>query len=105
MALAQGSGELIWWPYIVAKYGLTFLCLLIPACLLQYPLNVEIGSHRRYVWVRSDLAHFKKVKDAVEISIPKLTEMAIEQLAFEEDINIALDSELFWTSPAAADGL
>jgi hypothetical protein len=45
MALAQGSGELIWWPYLVAKYGLTFLCLLIPACLLQYPLNVEIGRY------------------------------------------------------------
>ena len=29
----------------VAKYGLTFLCLLIPACLLQYPLNVEIGRY------------------------------------------------------------
>ena len=45
MALAQGSGELIWWPYIIAKYGLTFLFLLIPACLLQYPLNVEIGRY------------------------------------------------------------
>jgi Mn2+/Fe2+ NRAMP family transporter len=45
MALAQGSGELIWWPYTVAKYGLTFLFLLIPACLLQYPLNVEIGRY------------------------------------------------------------
>jgi len=45
MALAQGSGELIWWPYMVAKYGLTFLCLLIPACLLQYPLNIEIGRY------------------------------------------------------------
>lgn len=45
MALAQGSGELIWWPYIVAKYGLTFLFLLIPACLLQYPLTVEIGRY------------------------------------------------------------
>ncbi len=45
MALAQGSGELIWWPYIIAKYGLTFLCLLIPACLLQYPLNYEIGRY------------------------------------------------------------
>ena len=45
MALAQGSGELIWWPYMVAKYGLTFLCLLIPACLLQYPINVEIGRY------------------------------------------------------------
>ncbi|MCI0653376.1 MAG: Nramp family divalent metal transporter [Methylococcaceae bacterium] len=45
MALAQGSGELIWWPFLIAKYGLTFLCLLIPACLLQYPLNIEIGRY------------------------------------------------------------
>ncbi len=45
MALAQGSGELIWWPYIIAKYGLTFLCLLVPACLLQYPLNYHIGAY------------------------------------------------------------
>jgi hypothetical protein len=45
MALAQGSGELIWWPYLIAKYGLTFLCLLVPACLLQYPINVEIGRY------------------------------------------------------------
>jgi hypothetical protein len=45
MALAQGSGELIWWPYIIAKYGLTFLCLLIPACLLQFPLSYEIGRY------------------------------------------------------------
>jgi len=45
MALAQGSGELIWWPYIVAKYGLGFLWLLIPACLLQFPLNYAIGSY------------------------------------------------------------
>jgi WS/DGAT/MGAT family acyltransferase len=28
------------------------------------PLNVEIGSHRRYAWVRSDLDHFKRVKNA-----------------------------------------
>lgn len=45
MALAQGSGELIWWPYLVAKYGLTFLCLLIPACLLQVPINYAIGNY------------------------------------------------------------
>lgn len=45
MALAQGSGELIWWPYLIAKYGLTFLCLLIPACLLQYPVTTEIGRY------------------------------------------------------------
>ncbi len=45
MALAQGSGELIWWPYLIAKYGLAFLFLLLPACLLQYPLNYQIGSY------------------------------------------------------------
>ncbi len=45
MALAQGSGELIWWPYLVAKYGLGFLFLLIPACFLQYPLNFQIGHY------------------------------------------------------------
>lgn len=45
MALAQGSGELIWWPYLIAKYGLTFLFLLLPACLLQFPLIYEIGRY------------------------------------------------------------
>jgi len=45
MALAQGSGELIWWPYIIAKYGLTFLFLLLPACLLQFPVIYEIGRY------------------------------------------------------------
>lgn len=45
MALAQGSGELIWWPYMIAKYGLTFLSLLIPACLLQFPITLEIGRY------------------------------------------------------------
>ncbi len=45
MALAQGSGELIFWPYIIAKYGLTFLFLLLPACLLQVPIIYEIGRY------------------------------------------------------------
>jgi hypothetical protein len=45
MALAQGSGELIWWPYIIAKYGLSFLFLLLPACLLQFPVTYEIGRY------------------------------------------------------------
>lgn len=45
LALAQGSGELIWWPYLIAKYGLAFLFLLIPACLLQLPLNYHIGNY------------------------------------------------------------
>jgi Mn2+/Fe2+ NRAMP family transporter len=41
-ALAQGSGELIWWPFLTAKYGAAFLGLLIPASLLQYWVNLEI---------------------------------------------------------------
>lgn len=41
-ALAQGSGELIWWPYLTAKYGAAFLGILIPASLLQYWINLEI---------------------------------------------------------------
>ena len=45
MALAQGSGELIWWPFIVAKYGLAFLFLLVPACVLQFPLTFKIGRY------------------------------------------------------------
>jgi Mn2+/Fe2+ NRAMP family transporter len=45
MALAQGSGELIWWPYLCAKYGLAFLFILTPACLLQYAVTYEIGRY------------------------------------------------------------
>ncbi len=45
MAFAQGSGELIWWPYLIAKYGLFFLWMMIPAALLQYPLTYEIGRY------------------------------------------------------------
>jgi Mn2+/Fe2+ NRAMP family transporter len=45
MALAQGSGELYFWPYFAAKYGALYLCLLIPACILQTPINVEIGRY------------------------------------------------------------
>jgi Mn2+/Fe2+ NRAMP family transporter len=45
MALAQGSGELIFWPDPIAKYGLSFLFLLIPACLLQIPVIYEIGRY------------------------------------------------------------
>jgi diacylglycerol O-acyltransferase / wax synthase len=31
----------------------------------KVPLNVEIGSHRRYAWVRSDLDQFKRIKDVL----------------------------------------
>jgi WS/DGAT/MGAT family acyltransferase len=31
----------------------------------KVPLNVEIGSHRRFRWVRSDLSQFKRIKSAL----------------------------------------
>jgi WS/DGAT/MGAT family acyltransferase len=31
----------------------------------EVPLNQPVGSHRRYEWVRSDLAQFKKIKNAL----------------------------------------
>jgi WS/DGAT/MGAT family acyltransferase len=31
----------------------------------KVPLNGEIGPHRRYAWVRSELEHFKQIKDAL----------------------------------------
>ena len=31
----------------------------------EVPLNVEIGSHRRFEWVRGDLAQFKRIKSAL----------------------------------------
>ena len=31
----------------------------------KVPLNVEIGSHRRYTWVRGDLEQFKRIKNAL----------------------------------------
>ena len=31
----------------------------------KVPLNCEIGPHRRYAWVRSELEHFKQIKDAL----------------------------------------
>ena len=31
----------------------------------EVPLNTEIGSHRRFVWTRSELADFRRIKDAL----------------------------------------
>ncbi|MCS7185155.1 MAG: Nramp family divalent metal transporter, partial [bacterium] len=45
LGLAQGSGELIWWPYLVAKYGLLLISLMIPAAIMQYPLTYNIGYY------------------------------------------------------------
>ena len=44
-ATAQGSGELIWWPYLVARYGGAFLALLLPAALLQFFVNREVSRY------------------------------------------------------------
>lgn len=44
-ATAQGSGELIWWPYLVARYGEAFLCLLLPAALVQFFVNREVSKY------------------------------------------------------------
>ena len=41
-SFAQGSGELVWWPYLAAKYGLSFIGLLLPACLIQFFVNAEV---------------------------------------------------------------
>jgi len=44
-AIAQGSGELIWWPYFAAKYGLAFVGLLLPASLIQFFINREVSRY------------------------------------------------------------
>lgn len=44
-AMAQGSGELIFWPYLTAKYGAAFLGILLPACIIQYWVNHEIARY------------------------------------------------------------
>lgn len=41
-AIGQGSGELIWWPYLTAKYAGYFLFLVLPACFLGYWVNLEV---------------------------------------------------------------
>lgn len=43
--LSQGSGELIWWPYMVTKYGLFFVGWLIIFAFLQYWYNQELGRY------------------------------------------------------------
>jgi len=44
-ATAQGSGELIWWPYLVARYGGAFLMLLVPAATIQFFVNKEVSRY------------------------------------------------------------
>lgn len=40
-----GSGEVIWWPYLVAKYGLAFVYLMIPFGLMQWWINSELARY------------------------------------------------------------
>jgi WS/DGAT/MGAT family acyltransferase len=47
---AEGVGEILWGMADPAP---------------EVPLNVEIGSHRRFFWVRSQLEDFKRIKNAL----------------------------------------
>jgi hypothetical protein len=42
---AIGSGELQTWPYLTAKYGVTLVGLALPATLIQFWVNQEIGRY------------------------------------------------------------
>jgi len=44
-SVAQGSGELIWWPYFAARYGVALLGLILPASFLQFFVNQEISRY------------------------------------------------------------
>lgn len=44
-SVAQGSGELIWWPYFAAKYGTAFIGILLPASLIQFWVNQETSRY------------------------------------------------------------
>jgi len=44
-SVAQGSGELIWWPYFTAKYGVALIGLILPASLSQFFVNQEISRY------------------------------------------------------------
>jgi len=44
-SVAQGSGELIWWPYFAAKYGVALIGLLIPASIFQFFVNQEVARY------------------------------------------------------------
>lgn len=44
-SVAQGSGELIWWPYFTAKYGTALIGLILPAALFQFFINQEVARY------------------------------------------------------------
>jgi len=43
--LSQGSGELIWWPYMVTKYGYFFVSWLLAFSFFQLWYNQELGRY------------------------------------------------------------
>jgi len=49
----------------------------------KVPLNVEIGSHRRFAWVRSDLDRFKRVKNVLGGTVNDVV-LAVVAGAFRE---------------------
>ena len=44
-SVAQGSGELIWWPYFAAKYGTALIGLILPASIFQFFVNQEVARY------------------------------------------------------------
>jgi len=44
-SVAQGSGELIWWPYFAAKYGVALIGIILPASFFQIFVNQEISRY------------------------------------------------------------
>lgn len=44
-SVAQGSGELIWWPYFAAKYGVALIGLILPASIFQFFVNQEVSRY------------------------------------------------------------
>lgn len=44
-SIAQGSGELIWWPYFAAKYGTALIGLILPASIFQFFVNQEVTRY------------------------------------------------------------
>lgn len=45
LAFGQATGELVHWPYLTMTYGLFFIFLIIPACLIQYPVFGFLARH------------------------------------------------------------
>ena len=45
MGLAIGTGELILWPHLVVKHGLSLLWLALIGILCQYFINQEVARH------------------------------------------------------------